>query len=243
MCKKNKFVIVGTFLCAIPLLLNCLLQLENPFDFKIVENPSAGAPATWLAFWGSYIAACASFTMALVSYLQNKEIRRQNAARIKYECALKYYEEKELFIIDAEKYLSVTSFELLCKYDSNRNEMRGAINEYQVALNRLSALSIRIFKEKSQQDNEYYTIIEKIYGKAMELLDILYHIDEITFNPEYKEFINNISPENGALTNIEKFMIYTYKAIGEDAKNLHKIGFSCLRVDWENVITILKTIK
>lgn len=217
--------------------------MERFVELPIVEKQSAGAPATWLAFWGSYIAACASFTMALVSYLQNKEIRRQNAAKINYECALKYYEEKERFITDVEKYLSVTSFEILCKHNSNTTDMQEAINEYQVTLNRLSAFSIKIFKEKSKQDNDYYTIVEKLYEKAKELSDILYHIDDITYNPNYKVFLDNFSPENGGMSNLEKFKIYAQETLGEEATKSHEIGFSCLRADWENVITILKTIK
>ena len=233
----------------IPIVLNLLLSQETPFCFPIIENESAGAPATWLAFWGSYIAACASFCVAMVSYEQNKEIRRQNNARIEYEMALKRYEELENFILHAEKTYSVNAFENLIVRASDSPENIDSVSvkelhEYLIELNKSSALSIKLFGNNTEgQKEEYYNILNKLFSQANTLYKILDNIDNITYNNNFYTFVTSNSSRNIG-SNINKFIIYAHNTFNESGVvNLHELGFQILRLEWNKVLEKLNMTK
>lgn len=235
----------------IPIVLNLLLSQETPFCFPIIENESAGAPATWLAFWGSYIAACASFCVAMVSYEQNKEIRRQNNARIEYEMALKRYEELENFILHAEKTYSVNAFENLIVRASDSPENIDSVSvkelhEYLIELNKSSALSIKLFGNNTEGQKEgYYNLLNKLFSQAKTLYGILDNIREsdISDNDEFDGILRG-DITNGGKNKYEKFIIYADNKFNESGVgDLHELGFQILRLEWNKVLEKLNMTK
>lgn len=249
MKKISSVFFIGIIALLFPMVLNYLLALETPFNFSIIENESAGAPATWLAFWGSYIAACASFCMAMVSHKQNKEIRRQNNARIKYEIALKQYEELEKFVLYAEKIYSVDAFENMIVRAPYSPENIDSVSvkafyEYTVELNKSSLLSIKLFDdEKSDEKEEYYELLSKLYSQAIILSETLQNINNISYNSDFYTFVREKSHTNIG-NDFDKFIEYAdYKLEELGIANLHKLGFKILRSKWNNVLEKLNNTK
>lgn len=81
----------------IPVFFNFLLRQQTPIDVNVISDPNSG-PGIWLVFWGSYLAAIGSFTMALVAYLQNKHTQETNDKHFMFEVKYRRYEHLEKFI-------------------------------------------------------------------------------------------------------------------------------------------------
>lgn len=96
----NKFrfywIILGFISLAIlPIGLNYMLQLS--IVEHIISSPESG-PGVWLVFLGSYLAAIGSFTMAMISYVQNKNLINDNAKKFNFEIRIRQYEQLERFV-------------------------------------------------------------------------------------------------------------------------------------------------
>lgn len=244
-CSTFKAILIFVIaVLLIPLILNVVLTHPSPFEISIVDD---GAPALWLTFWGSYAAAVASFVMAYVAYAQNKEIRNQNKATVDYQMVLKQYEELEKFELEVERLISYSAFEIICQYGKTEgNESPSflkALNEYNMALNRVSSLSIKLLKDKPEESSQLKQKISTLYPEVTRLSNILLTIDDVSYDSDFKKYISEFPSENGGMDKYDKFLRYAYKILDENGVNeLHKVGFQCLHTEWDNVITKLLNI-
>lgn len=101
----KKALIALIVLIVVPVLLNWVLRWDVKLD--VITDNNGNGPATWLIFWGSYLAAICSGVMAYVAYNQNNKIREDNAARVQYEEYKAHYELLSKFV-----YKSVELFDL-----------------------------------------------------------------------------------------------------------------------------------
>ena len=222
-------VVIGIILLLIPVALNFVLQQEPLFCCQVITNEQIGSSATWLAFWGSYIAACASFSMAIVSHFQNKRILQHNIARVEYELALKQYEELEKFVLEADRIFSISAFDILCSYASKEGTdspvFIKVFCEYEDNLNYSSSKSIKLLRGRGGIYEQYYQTLSTIYTTVKQLLD---------------KFPMG---EKGTINYNTEFQLICKDLESVDLQKIHELGFQCLDFDWKNVQEKLNNTK
>ena len=96
----NKNITIGIIVALlIPVILNFLLPIKTGLNV-IHQNDY------WLCFWGTYLSACGSFIVALVSYKMNINANKINE-QLQYDAAwqrlVERYNRLENFIVEQEK--------------------------------------------------------------------------------------------------------------------------------------------
>ena len=221
-------IVVCLFLVAltIPVVLNEVLQW-NVSDCIIGKQ--GDAPATWLAFWGTYLAAIGSLVMAWVSHRQNKEIQRQNAYKVKYDACQKNYDFFEKQLIENASLYSVQCFiDILNEYCKG-----GSYREMQCQLMfRLNQTSLYMPRYQNSADDTM-----KKYGQALcqfneTFFDISLNIKEI-FEDQNEEEQDKEKLKEQVANKIENCISELNKKISiienRYGKGLTNLGFDVLQ--------------
>ena len=169
---KRSIIAALLLILTIPLALNFILQIKNQTPVSIIAG-NDGAPATWLQFWGTYLAAIASFVMAFVAYRQsednrndNMKLREQGVRRTEYESKKQEYDLFEKRLVQDMKLYLVSRFTKIGRqYDTGDQDGAKFAQEQLVNELQLSNLYILRFwdpnAERGAQMCQYMQLLQR----------------------------------------------------------------------------------
>ena len=187
------FIIVFLVILSIPLVLNAILQLKVSSIMPIIEGTDGG-PATWLQFWGSYLAAIASFVMAFIAYkqgvdnqLENKRLREAELKKQEYDAIKHEYEFLENRVLENIKLYTVRHFTYILELCANQKLEEAKAMQLKLfqELNFTSVYTVRFWIPDAKSNNllnNYNSLIAKFNkfytGCAIEIKECL-HVGDV----------------------------------------------------------------
>ncbi len=185
---KNSFVNISAILIVLglslfPLIINGLYYIKT--DIQILHKPS-----DWTSFWGTYLAAIASFAMVLITWLTLRQNRKQQVFYIKQSEQQKLQSQLEkLFNFQAciNEMECVNCFTHIMekKFDVVDVQVQNLIRDFD---EKAFAVDIAIsIDPKNQAQNEFHKLYNSIYAQYGSLIQDISWLNNLIKNMPNEE--------------------------------------------------------
>ena len=212
--KKHISVVIAICLTIIitPIVLNVVLQWHISSSVIAANN---NGPATWLVFWGAFLSAIGAFTMALVSYTQNRNQSKIELKRVEKDSLESKYTKADLYVKEIIETSAPSSFlELLELNERNNDEARIGCLRMLMRISKIQQGVVQFISNKSKCSNDREeTFFQKIKKEQI----LLYNI--------YKDLNTFIDNQEREKDSKDKEFVQLYKKLFDVHLKVTDVGF------------------
>ena len=218
--KKHISVVIAICLTIVitPIVLNVVLQWH--ISNSVIASNNNG-PATWLVFWGAFLSAIGAFTMALVSYTQNRNQSKIELKRMEKDSLESKYTKADLYVKEIIEASAPSSFlELIELYKKNKNEAHIRCLKMLKRISLIQQGVVQFISNKSKCSNgREETFFQEIKNEHVRLYDIYNEINTVIDDQE----------QGKILKNEEVLFVHLYKELFDVHMKVTDAGFDFLR--------------